>query len=280
MYRSAIIAFFTILATLSFASCGRGERVTLPATTPLPSATIIATTTLTPSAVSHPSSTPYSDEIEKMGLAYSNWVSPFRQALSMEFLLRFPESKYRDRVLWDFVGQEPWRKIPVNSASRQDVLTGLMENGLNSGKMSLDTLTSWLEEHDYEVKDQRQVQNLFGNGQIALLLWLRHNPSNRDFPQFEGETFYAVERDQNHSFIVSLIYPWTFTWNTILNLISTDDINGDGVSEIVIEEAFWRSGSTSGICDTNLSVLRWDKTVGAFTNIAGQINQIDGFTEL
>ena len=88
--------------------------------------------------------------------------SSFRQSLRQEFLLRFQNSNDLDKIRWSYVLQAPRDPLSSPGLTTQDVFASLLEEELDTGQTSIETLPTWLYDRGLEAVVFAPVPNLFG----------------------------------------------------------------------------------------------------------------------
>jgi hypothetical protein len=218
------------------------------------------------------------DEFSDFDYFYSPDPIYFRQALKQEFLLRYPNSSLLDLIRWSYVDQAPGDPLASPGLTATDPFAALVEDALNKGQTSPDTLSTWLSERGFDFSFDQPVSHLFENEDKAWIFQLNIS-AHQNFIATDNEAVYALRQDSSGKYQVISIYPWAFDFHAWMKVLSTDDFTGDQKAEIAIESGFDAHGSTAGECWSNLLILTWDSQSGRFVNLANPVPGFQGYQD-
>jgi hypothetical protein len=179
--------------------------------------------------------------------------------LSQEITHRFPESTYYEGANSVLSSPGNYEQLLVPIENRVEPFRAALEAALNSetlDEITPDTLTEFIAnklhpECEYEkcvyVFDVIEAPNLFGNGISSQILDVR-NSNNGIY----GVVF-ALTGEPGAYHLISHRPTWYQFWGDSHREISVEDLNANGISELVIRDSLWSPG-----CGEALDVFEWN----------------------
>jgi hypothetical protein len=207
------------------------------------------------------------DRISKHKFTADPWVednTPYALALQAECLLRYPQSKNRERMLWNMAAIDPAGLPLPGMRPGESLFAYLLEDLYQRGAIqSSEELTRTLEAQGYSFTIQAalQVQGLFGDGQEAFVFSLR---SRALFDEYCATlTTHQVDGRVR----VEILQEWE-QCNIIMgsshySLSEVSDTNGNALPEVMVTLRKDFSG-IPGVSSESLFLIEWDPSVEAF----------------
>ena len=156
-------------------------------------------------------------------------------ALYKEALLKFPESKRRYELITNILKAEPETIVP--GLPSDDPTGGMIAQLLDDG-VQLHELQGKLEELGWYVDQTISIKNLIGNGEDAIILMIKAQWGSK-------MGVFAVLSDKG-KYQVEKIRDWDTSDGPALGisfeLFDVGDTNGNGISELVVQEWFFSGG--------------------------------------
>jgi hypothetical protein len=170
---------------------------------------------------------------------------------AQEALHRFPEASFKEKLEWRIALADT---IQNSSASDAWILQQI-EDSLNRGKVSPDNLNALLNPFGFQIGEQQDAPNLFGDGRLAQVLWI----TRLDW----GYTgLYAALRQDEQGFyrLVKIYSTWNFNFGfdgwypeDSHDYIRIEDHTGDGVPEVILHKGY-QNGT---FCGYFLLIFQW-----------------------
>lgn len=188
--------------------------------------------------------------------------------LGKEFLLRFPDSKYRYEVLRDVLGNLLKTNYVSDFRLQGDLMSEMIAAMLESG-IPPEDLQSEIEKSDLHVYESFSMKNLMGNGEDDLVL--RINACLLDcmmgiWVVFRNGENYRVEkiRDWDYSQWPQIVY----------KILDVGDTNGNGLSELMVGKNEYYSGTPPYSSET-WDFIEWSRQDARF-----QVQKFPIFSQL
>jgi len=162
----------------------------------------------------------------------------------MEALARFPESKYKQDLLWKLANIHA---VLEKNDSDEWIINNL-EEGLNTGKFSIEDLDTYLSQYGFEIEERYTIPNLFGDEEPIEVIVI-----NTQHIYTDDGLLVALREISPHNYDLILMESiWGFHWD-VLEISSYYDLNGNGIPEIFVVDGI--IATSSDICD--LYILEW-----------------------
>lgn len=186
--------------------------------------------------------------------------------LLQEYLYRFPNSVYSERLRWqmvfiDFLNFEGYLFDGIGGNLYDDEwLLSELGTSLNEGEVSPNNLEVVLDRYWLDVDYFQPVKDLFGDGKTAWFyvivpqVW-RHEETNIKSPDYfgRGGLFAVVRELANGEFQLFLLDNALSFSHGASSLFDISDHNKNGIPEIAISVGY-HSGT---MCSGNLSIYEW-----------------------
>jgi tetratricopeptide (TPR) repeat protein len=188
---------------------------------------------------------------------------------AQEALHRFPEADFKEKLEWRIA----LANTILDRSDSDAWILQQIEAGLNSGRVTPETLDQMLIPYGFLVGDRQSAPNLFGDDRPAQVLWITR--------QDRGSTglYAALSQDEQGYYILTKIYS---SWNFILGIdgyhypptaFEIGDHTGDGVSEVL---GFFGYANGS-FCGFDLKIFQWQ--INRFVDIGRDQFSIDECTD-
>jgi len=160
-----------------------------------------------------------------------------------EALHRFPDTKYKEKLEWRIA----LANTILNSSDSDEWILKKIEDALNSERLTPDNLDQLLNQFGFEIGQQQSALNLFGDGQLAQVLWIVR--------QDRGYTglYAALSKDDVGKYKLTKIYSsWDFNFGHDYPL-RIEEHTGDGIPEIIMFPGY----SNGSYCGYELVIYHW-----------------------
>ncbi|KAA3656339.1 MAG: hypothetical protein DWQ04_31355 [Chloroflexi bacterium] len=189
--------------------------------------------------------------------------------MEWELLLQYSNMLADKELAWDLAYRESVNTIAHYKVDR---FISLLEEELNSGEISLDSITDDLFLRDFSVASILEGDDLFGKSKPGTFLQIESA-----IPTYSDDTIalVAISGSSVGEYQVIPLQPF-WDWNHKSSLtISSDDHNENNTTEIIVIDDFWGSGSPGG-CGSHLAIYEWREvdSGGHFENIAANVAEI------
>jgi len=164
---------------------------------------------------------------------------------AQEALHRFPNTKYKEKLEWRIALANT---ILDNPDSDEWILKEI-EKALNDKRVTLDNLYQLLNQFGFEISQREPAYNLFGNDQLAQVLWITR--------QDRGYTglYAALSQDKSGRYTLTKIYSsWDFNFGYD-EPFKIEEHTGDDIPEVIMF-AGYHNGS---FCGYKLVIFQWQE---------------------
>ncbi len=201
-----------------------------------------------------------------------DWIEwdGYCNTMFQETILRFPETSVQDRLDWSLArwegehGYSEWINTPEGFAYPTNSVSYfvlLLESGLNSGAIKLDSLADDLDGVGFSLQERQATTNLFGDGQPAEVLLVCVKQRACALLALTGS--YPGEY---HLFPLHKLWQWNYSSREPIVIV---DHNGNGRPEIWSSAAYLEKKN----CSSEFALYEWNDTLAGaqFVNIAANV---------
>lgn len=172
--------------------------------------------------------------------------------LSIRFIIqeamqRFPNLSYADEYLWHL----EFSRAVRNEAGVDEWVMERINQAINGGGYSLDTLNDLLNLHGFNMNDIHPVSNLFGDGKQAWVFNVRTN----DESVSDGLFLVARQRTPSGYQLFKLVSQWAFSVGDS-SIQDIADVNKNNLPDITLN--IGRHSGTS--CQREMQIYEWNGT--------------------
>ena len=178
-------------------------------------------------------------------------------ALDKEFLLRFPESKFKHEALGKIAANNPEATQIPGLKHGEDVVGWVIANILGRG-FQPDDLETLLSPLHLFVSQSFHMKNLIGNGEDALVIMVQTCESECKSGIFavisDGEKYHIEKmRDWDYGNWPQIVY----------EVLDVGDTNGNGLSELLVRKNAYYSGTPPNGYETS-DHIEWSRQDARF----------------
>ncbi len=195
--------------------------------------------------------------------------------------MRFQDSNNLDKMRWSYVLQDPLDPISSPGLSTQDVFASLLEEELETGQTTIDTLAAWLYDRGFKAVVFAPVQNLLGkekNGYVLQVMIDANSIDNFYLSRFYTAV-YALYQDTDKKFHLAKVSPWALQYHNWIDIISVDDVNSDDKADIAIKSEGFPGGGDAGACFSHVDIYSWNDQAVGFVNLGDDIPIFYGYQD-
>ncbi|MEM7336920.1 MAG: hypothetical protein AAF490_32905, partial [Chloroflexota bacterium] len=174
-----------------------------------------------------------------------------------EFILRYPDSEFRNEVEWQMIDANTYRP----GAAVDAIMAQQIEDALNSDVTIIDSLNTYLESNGFKIGENDclgclpfsyTIPNLLGDGKEVIIL-----PIERSSSLFDGRTLIMIRQEVTGKFIVTpIVSQWAARprFSGGITSFEARHITGDPQPELVVE--LW--GNSGSMLFDTLYFYRWN----------------------
>ena len=162
---------------------------------------------------------------------------------AQEALHRFPDTKYKEKLEWRIA----LANTILNSSDSDEWILKEIEKALNIRPFKPDNLDQLLNQFGFEIGQQESALNLFGDGQLAQVLWITRQ--DRDYTGL----YTALSQDNHGKYLLTKIYSsWDFNFGYD-RPFKIEEHTGDDIPEVIMFPGY----SNGSYCGFELVIFQW-----------------------